>query len=81
MTVYSKIKKRDAYYDIICDIYLGGVIASYLQFQIKEQIVNSELLIDTNFYISLINLNTEEAYEACKQLFDLTIGMGYRYSI
>lgn len=79
--VYTKIKKRDAYYDIICDIYLGGVIASYLQFQIKEQIVNSELLIDTNFYISLINLNTEESYEACKQLFDLTIGMGYRYSI
>lgn len=62
-------------------MYLGGVIASYLQFQIKERIVDTELLIDTNFYISLINLNTEEAYESCKQLFDLTIAMGYRYSI
>ena len=79
--VYTKLKNRDLYYDIICDIYLGGVIASYLQFKIKERIVDSELLIDTNFYISLINLNTEESYETCKQLFDLTIGIGYRYSI
>ena len=79
--VYSKLKKKDEYYNTICDLYLGGVIASYLQFQIKERIVDTELLIDTNFYISLINLNTEEAYESCKQLFDLTIAMGYRYSI
>lgn len=79
--VYSKLKKKDQYYNTICDLYLGGVIASYLQFQIKERIVDTELLIDTNFYISLINLNTEEAYESCKQLFDLTIAMGYRYSI
>ena len=79
--VYSKLKKKDENYNTICDLYLGGVIASYLQFQIKERIVDTELLIDTNFYISLINLNTEEAYESCKQLFDLTIAMGYRYSI
>ena len=79
--VYSKLKKKDEYYNTICDLYSGGVIASYLQFQIKERIVDTELLIDTNFYISLINLNTEEAYESCKQLFDLTIAMGYRYSI
>lgn len=79
--VYSKLKKKDENYNTICDLYLGGVIASYLQFHIKERIVDTELLIDTNFYISLINLNTEEAYESCKQLFDLTIAMGYRYSI
>nr|WP_303255537.1 hypothetical protein [uncultured Prevotella sp.] len=79
--VYSKLKKKDENYNTICDLYLGGVIASYFQFQIKERIVDTELLIDTNFYISLINLNTEEAYESCKQLFDLTIAMGYRYSI
>lgn len=79
--VYSKLKKRDEYFDIICDIYLGGVIASYLQFQIKERISSAELLIDTNFYISLINLNTEEAYESCKQLYELTIPLGYRYAI
>ena len=79
--VYSKLKMRDQYFDIICDIYLGGVIASYLQFQIKERISCAELLVDTNFYISLINLNTEEAYESCKQLYELTIPLGYRYTI
>ena len=38
-------------------------------------------MVDTNFYISLINLNTEEAYESCKQLYELTIPLGYRYTI
>lgn len=79
--VSSRLKNKDENYRTICDLYLGGVIASYLQFQIKERIVDTELLIDTNFYISLINLNTEEAYESCKQLYDMTIGMGYRFSI
>ena len=79
--VSSRLKNKDENYRTICDLYLGGVIASYLQFQIKERIVDTELLIDTNFYISLINLNTEEAYESCKQLYDMTTGMGYRFSI
>ena len=42
---------------------------------------DTSLLIDTNFYISLINLNTEEAYETCKQLFDISVSMGFRYYI
>lgn len=76
-----KLKDRDECYETICNIYLGGVITSYFTFHISSKIVDVELLIDTNFYISLINLNTEEAYIACKQLFELTIRMGYRFSI
>lgn len=60
---------------------MGGVIASYLKFQIHEKVVDTELLVDTNFYISLLDLNTEEAYETCKQLFNITASMGFRYSI
>lgn len=79
--VYERIKKKDDYFKIICDIYLGGIISSYFKFQINKQIVDTELLIDTNFYISLINLNTEESYVACKQLYDITRAMGFRYTI
>lgn len=79
--VYSKIKKRDRYFDIICDLYLGGIIASYLRFNINERVADCELLLDTNFYISLINLNTEEAHDTCLQLYNTTVAMGYRYSI
>jgi hypothetical protein len=79
--VYDRIKKKDFYFDIICSIYLGGIISSYFKFKIKDRIIDTELLVDTNFYISLIELNTEESYAACKQLYDLTIAMGFRYSI
>jgi hypothetical protein len=79
--VYQKIKRKDIFFNIICNIYLCGVIASYLKFQIHEKVVDTELLVDTNFYISLLDLNTEEAYETCKQLFNITASMGFRYSI
>lgn len=75
------IKKKNEYYDTICDLYLGGIISSYLKFQVKNRIVDADLLIDTNFYVSLVNLNTEESYATCKQLYDMTITMGFRYKI
>ncbi len=68
-------------FKILSDIYLGSLISSYLEFNIKKPVSKSELLIDTNFFISLINLNTEEAYLTCNQLFDLCKRMGFKFSI
>lgn len=75
------VRRKDSYYEIICSIYLGGVISSYYKFTINEKVVDTELLWDTNFYISLCNLNTKEAYETCTQLIDMATAMGYRFSI
>ena len=47
------IRRKDYYYEIICSIYLGGIISSYYKFQINEKVVDTELLWDTNFYIFL----------------------------
>jgi hypothetical protein len=46
-----------------------------------KKVTDVELLIDTNFFISLIDLNTEESYHTCKQLFDLCKKMGFRFKI
>ena len=75
------IRRKDYIYEIICSIYLGGVISSYYKFQINEKVVDTELLWDTNFYISLCKLNTREAYETCSQLLEMATAMGYRFSI
>lgn len=75
------LRRRDQYYDIISSIYLGGIISSYFQFRIDQKVVDAELLWDTNFYISLCNLNTKESYVTCKQLYDMARNMGYRFSI
>ena len=79
--VAEKIRLKDNYYRTICNIYLGGIITSYLSFTITERVMDTELLLDTNFYISLCNLNTEESYETCCQLFETAKTLGFRFYI
>ena len=79
--VHDIIKRKNRCFEIICSIYFGGLIGSYYQFEVNNRVFDTSLLIDTNFYISLINLNTEEAYETCKQLYDISVPMGFQYYI
>jgi len=75
------IKNKNEHFFTVCDLYLGGIISSYLSFQVNNRIMDAELVIDTNFYISLVNLNSEESYSTCRQLYDITVSMGYYYKI
>ena len=68
-------------FKIMSNIYLGGIIVSYLEQNITKQVTDAELLLDTNFIISLIDLNTEDAYQTCNQLFSLCTQLGYRFTI
>lgn len=79
--VHDVIKKRNRFFSIMSEIYLGGLIGSYFKFNVNSTIFDAELLIDTNFYISLIDLNTEEACDTCNQLFKMAESMGFRFFI
>lgn len=79
--IHDIIKRKNEYFDIVCSIYFGGLIGSYYKFEVNNKVFDTSLLIDTNFYISLINLNTEEAYETCRQLYDISVPMGFSYYI
>lgn len=79
--VHDVIKKKNRYFDIMSSIYIGGLIGSYFKFHVDSIIFDAELLIDTNFYISLIDLNTEEAFDTCNQLFKMAESMGFRFFI
>lgn len=68
-------------FKIMSNIYLGGLIVSYLEQNITKRVTDAELLLDTNFIISLIDLNTEDAYQTCNQLFSLCNQLGYRFTI
>lgn len=79
---YISLKfKDDKIFKIITSIYLGGIISSYLTLKISSKVTETELLIDTNFYISLIDLNTEDSHNICKQLFNICKELGFRFSI
>lgn len=71
----------ESIFRIMSNIYLGSIIASYLEQNITQKVTDTELLLDTNFFISLINLNTEDAYHTCNQLFALCQQLGFRFTM
>lgn len=73
--------KDDDIFKLISDVYLGSIISSYFTYKIESPVANTELLIDTNYFISLVNLNTHEAYTTCNYLHDLCKRLGYRFTI
>lgn len=68
-------------FDLIKNIYLGSLISTYLEFEITEYQEDTELLLDTNFIISLLDLNTPESTKTCEKVIELGIKRGFKISI
>lgn len=49
-------KQVPGVYDILRNLYLGSMLTSYLSFQPSEVKLDIELLLDTNFIVSLLDL-------------------------
>lgn len=75
------IQERSNVYQIVCNLYLGSLLASYFELNLQKVSNNVKLLIDTNFFISLIDLNTEDAFSVCNQVFQLCKQLGYQFYI
>ena len=75
------LKEKGRIYQIICNLYLGSLLASYFELRLDKVATSVRLLIDTNFFISLIDLNTEDAFSVCNQVFDLCKRLGYQFYI
>lgn len=65
----------------IKNIYLGSIISSYLEFEPKNVSLKVELVLDTNFVISLLDLNTQESTHTCGKLIELAKNLGYDLSV
>lgn len=68
-------------FDLIRNIYLGSIISSYLEYKTENVNQEVELVFDTNFIISLIDLNTPEATHTCNKLIEVCKGIGYRFTV
>lgn len=77
----SERMQNDTIFGIMSKIYLGSIVESYLKQNITNKVTDAELLLDTNFFISLIDLNTEDAYHTCNQVYDLCRQLGYRFTM
>jgi hypothetical protein len=68
-------------YELIKEIYLGSILAGYIEFQPTSAKMNVELLLDTNFIIGLLDLNTPESTHTCKTLLKIAGAQGYTCKI
>jgi hypothetical protein len=74
-------KHSDKIYNIIRNIYLGSILTCYVQFKTEKLNIDVELLFDTNFIVSLLDLNTEESTHTCNKLLEICKNLGYKFSI
>lgn len=68
-------------YEQIKSIYLGSILTSYLDYTPSDLKVNVDLLFDTNFIISLLDLNTPESTYTCKKLLEICEKMGFSFHV
>lgn len=74
-------KNIPAVYDLLKSLYLGSILAEYIEFHFVDIQTNIELLFDTNFIISLLDLNTPDSTNTCSTLLDIAKQQGYTLSI
>lgn len=74
-------KKIPPVYEIIRKIYLGSILASYIEYKTEDIQTNIELLFDTNFILGFLDLNTKESANTCKKIVEITKLQGYRLSV
>lgn len=74
-------KKIPPVYDRLKDLYLGTIISTYIEYSSPIIESNVELLFDTNFVVSLLDLNTPESTHSCRKLIELAKHHGYKLTV
>lgn len=71
------IKTYPSYYELVKNIYLGSIISTYIEYETKPVQTGVELIFDTNFILSLLDLNSPESTQNCRKLIDICKAMGF----
>lgn len=62
-------------------IYLGSIISAYLSVDIGETNSDLELLLDTNFILGLLDLNSVESHHTCTKIVEISRKLGFKLSV
>jgi len=65
----------------IKEAYLGSIISCYLEEDSNDSADNVELVLDTNFIISLLSLHSDESNDICRKVYNIGSKMGYTFSV
>ena len=74
-------KNLPSAYNFIKRVYLGSILSCYLEYKTENIQTNIELVLDTNFIISLLDLNTPESTHTCNKLIEIGLIQGYKFTV
>ena len=74
-------KRIPPVYEKIKNIYLGSIISGYIEYTPDEAKREVKLLLDTNFIVGLIDLNTPESTHTCRTLLKIAKQQGYKVMV
>lgn len=71
-------KRIPPVYEKIKNIYLGSIISGYIEYTPGETKREVKLLLDTNFIVGLLDLNTPESTHTCRTLLKVAKQQGFK---
>lgn len=77
----NSVKKIPRIYGVLRKIYLGSIISSYLEVDYGNIKKDVEFLVDTNFIVGLLDLNSIEAKHTCRKIVEICNRLGYKLSV
>lgn len=77
----NSVKTNKRIYDILRRIYLGSIISAYLEVEIGEVKNKIELLLDTNFILGVLDLNSKESTHTCRKILEICDRLGFTKSV
>src|SRR5660397_10807 len=78
----DSVKNNEQQFKILRRIYLGSLISSYLQLPTIEASGNvRELVLDTNFIVSLLDLTSVEACHTCRKILEISHKLGCKITV
>ncbi len=77
----NSVKDIPKVYNVLRKIYLGSMITSYLEVDYGDLKKDLEFLVDTNFIVGLLDLNSIESKHTCRKIVEICQRLGYKLSI
>jgi hypothetical protein len=71
-------KRIPQLYEKIKNIYLGSIISGFIEYTPDETKREVKLLLDTNFIVGLLDLNTPESTHTCRTLLKVSKQQNYK---
>lgn len=75
------IRSINEFYKVLQSVYIGSIISTYLEYKPVQVKKNVELVLDTNFIVSLLDLNTSSSTSNCQRLIEIGSVLGYKFSV